>query len=147
MFSSLRSAVGLLSDVRSQYQYWKDLKGEEILIRTTSYKTKQADGREEIERFVSGVSGTISDVRSVPPGFLLEDVTEYIYLSEIGKFDPSTRQRSEAHEGWYLREGVRSVDQKFISFDEVSELEMLEDAENAEEPFREGGENYEFNDR
>ena len=122
-----------------QFQYWREYKGEEIQIRNYSAKRKEGgeNSRQAIQQTSYVVEGEIKKVMSVPPGFLLKDVTEYTYLSDYGIFSELGEMEFRVHEDQYRRQNIREVDEKFVSFDSIEQLEKAEHAEDAVEPFRE----------
>ena len=122
-----------------QYQYWREYKGENVQIRNYSAERETEDehNRRGVQQTSHVVEGEIKKVMSVSPGFLLKNVTEYIYLSDYEMFSAAAEFEYQTYEGQYSRQNIREVDEKFVSFDSIEQLEKVEHAEEAVEPFRE----------
>lgn len=134
-------ALGPLSNLfdsaSSYYEFWKDYKGERIQIRTHSLEIGEEE-RGKVQQTVRAIEGTVKSVQSHPPGFLLEDVEEYVIFSDVsvlwGSGSTEPQDFAPGPEG---RQSLREVDEKYVSFSIIEELETLESSEDAVEPFRE----------
>jgi hypothetical protein len=121
----------------SYYEFRKDYKGERVQIRTHSLDIGE-EKRGKVQQTIRVIEGTVESVQSHPPGFLLNDVEEYVVFSDvsvlwgIGSTEP--QDYAPGPEG---RQTLREVDEKYVSFSIIEELETLDSAENAVEPFRE----------
>jgi hypothetical protein len=130
----------LVDGASDYYEFWKDYKGEEILIRTYSVNVGglEAGDRGKIRQNSHIIRGTVADVTSFPPGFLLEDVEEYVELSDIHlMFGAGSKKPQGAAEGVMGKQTLREIDEKYVSFSAIDELETAEAADSATEPFRE----------
>jgi hypothetical protein len=135
------AALGALADLvdkASDYiEYWREHKGEEVVIREHSIRPG-LEKRGKIQQTSYITKGTVSKVLSLPPGFVLEDVEEVVAVSDFsmmfGAGSTKPQAISPTTEGEQV---VREVDEKFVAFSAIEELESAEDANNAKEPFRE----------
>lgn len=129
--------AGLLDDANNYFEYWRQYRGEEIVIR--EHKTiSDEEYSNWVQQRVYVIRGTVKKVMSMPPGFLLESVTESIVFSD-GKAT-WTANESEMHSfrpGAKGEQVLREVDEKFVSFSSINQLETADVADNAKEPFRE----------
>jgi len=122
------------------YEFWKEYKGEEILIRTHSINVGSvgAGDRGKIQQNTHIIRGTVTDVTSYPPGFLLEEVEEYVELSDLNlHFGMGSKEPQGFSEGVTGKQTLREVDEKYVSFNSIDELERAEAADSATEPYRE----------
>ena len=127
----------LVDGASDYYEFWKDYKGEEILIRTHSVNVGERGDRGKIRQNSHIIKGTVADVTSFPPGFLLNEVEEYVTMSDVSlKFHHSNKPQ-EAVEGVKGKQTLRKIDEKYVSFNAIEELETAEAADSATEPFRE----------
>jgi hypothetical protein len=129
----------LVDGASDYYEFWRDYKGEEILIRTHSVNIGGLDSgdRGKIRQNSHIIRGTVSDVTSFPPGFLLKDVEEYVELSDIHlMFGTGSKKPQGAAEGVMGKQTLREIDEKYVSFSAIDELETAEAADSATEPFR-----------
>lgn len=137
MFSQIRSFFGLWNNISEQIEYWEDFKGEEIWIRSHSLG-REDSGRSSFNQTTFIIKGTIDDVKSFPPGFLLNNVEEMVHMSDFEiLFGAGTTLGQDIQGAAQSRETIRKIDQKFISFDSINEIERGVHVESAEEPFRE----------
>jgi hypothetical protein len=138
--SALGPLTKIVNSASDYYEFWKDYKGEEILIRTHSVEIgeSESDDRGKIQQNTHVIRGTVSDVTSFPTGFLLEDVEEYVELSDLSlMFGLGSKYPQGAAEGIKGKETLREIDEKYVSFSAIDELERAEAADSATEPFRE----------
>lgn len=140
MISELRALLGVADSVSTQIEYWREYKGEEIVIRDYTATREENDSEigpssESIKQTTYVVRGTVDDVMSFPPGFRLRDVEEYIEVRDysilssagLGRYDsPAIVPGGRVY--------VREVDEKFVSFDSIKHLESGEEADNAQHP-------------
>lgn len=132
------AALSTLSDrLAGQLEFWREYEGERI--RIVQYELER--GEDGFQQTRHGVEGTIEDVMSHPPGFMLVDVSEFVATSDFHQLHGlgSTRPQGVA-EGPQSSLKTREIDRKFVSFRSIDELEFVEDAEEAIEPFREEAE-------
>ena len=135
------AALGALADLvdsAGEYiEYWREHKGEEVVIRKHILQ-HGSEKRGKIRQTSYITRGTVSNVLSVPPGFILKDVEEAVVISDLsmmfGMGSTEVQDVVPTSEGEQV---VRKVEEKFVSFSSIDELEKAEHAENAEEPFRE----------
>jgi hypothetical protein len=130
----------LVDGASDYYEFWKDYKGEEILIRTHSVNIGgiEAGDRGKIRQNSHIIRGTVADITSFPPGFLLEGVEEYVELSDVSlMFSVGSKKPQGAAEGVMGKQTLREIDEKYVSFSAIDELETAEAADSATEPFRE----------
>lgn len=130
----------LVDGASDYYEFWKDYKGEEILIRTHSVNVGGVESKDrgKIRQNTHVIRGTVSDVTSFPPGFLLEDVEEYVELSDVSlMFGAGSHKPQGKAPGIKGKETLREIDEKYVSFSAIDELERAEVADSAMEPFRE----------
>ncbi|WP_373190016.1 hypothetical protein [Halolamina sp.] len=135
------AALGLIQNIvdsaSNYYEFWKDYQGEEILIRSTSVEFG-GEGQRGVGRNVFVIRGKVKDITSYPPGFLLEEVEEYIEMSEVNLLHGwNPTEPADAKEGTQAKQTLREVDEKYVSFSSIEEVERAESAESAIEPFRE----------
>lgn len=136
MLSDISSALGVWSDVSEQIEYWRDFKGEEIWIRSHSIDRENSRGS-SFRQTTYIIKGEVKDVKSFPPGFLLTDVEEILHMSDFGVlFGPDSTTPENLSERSQAQETIREIDEKFVSFDSIDEVERGENVERAEEPFR-----------
>jgi len=127
----------LVDGASDYYEFWKDYKGEEVLIRSKSVNMGGPDDTGKISQRTHIIRGTVSDVTSFPPGFLLEDVEEYVELSDLSLlFGMGSTEPQDVAEGIQGKQTLRKVDEKYVSFNAIEELEPAEAADSAIEPFR-----------
>lgn len=137
MLSGITSLLRLSGQSWRQFQYWREFDGERIQIRSHSSKRgTDVDDREGIQQTNYVIEGDIEKVMSVPPGFMLKNVTEYIYLTDYSMVGFHENFEYQTHENRYNRQDIREVSEKFVSFDSIEQLEKAEHAEEAVEPFR-----------
>jgi len=137
------AALGPLSKIvdgaSDYYEFWKEYKNEEILIRTHSVNVGgiESNDRGKIQQNSHIIRGTVTDVSSFPPGFLLEDVEEYVELSDLSlMFGVGSNEPQGKAEGVKGKQTLREIDEKYVSFSAIDELERAEAADSASEPFR-----------
>jgi len=135
------AALGLIQNIvdsaSNYYEFWKDYQGEEILIRSTSVDFDGGDSR-GIGRNVYVIRGTVKDITSYPPGFLLEEVEEYIEKSNVHlMYGHGSTEPVDATEGSQAKQTLREVDEKYVSFSSIEEVERAKAGDSATEPFRE----------
>ncbi|WP_435551767.1 hypothetical protein [Natrinema sp. CGMCC1.2065] len=134
--SVLGPLAGVSESVSEYYEFWKEYKGEEILIRDHSV-TLDDDEKGKIKQNVHVIRGTVEDVTSFPPGFLLKDVEEYIELSNVSLlWGANSTTPLDAVGGSEGRQPLRKVDEKYVSFSSIEQIERAEVADDAIEPFR-----------
>ena len=93
--------------------------------------------RGKIQQNCHVVRGTVEDVVSFPPGFHLTDVEEYVELSDASLlFGMSSTEPQGVAEGNRGKQILREVDEKFISFSSIEQVELGDVADSATEPFR-----------
>lgn len=128
----LAGAAGTASEY---YEFWKEYKGEEILIRNHSISRggKKNNG---VRQNTHVIRGTVKDVTSFPPGFLLEDVEEYIEISNLNLQFGMEIEPVGVSEGTAGRQTLREIDEKYVSFNSINQIERAEAADSAIEPFR-----------
>lgn len=140
MPKELRVLKEVIAGATDYYEYWKDYKGERICIRTHSVETGE-DKRGQIRQNTHVIEGNVKDVTSYPPGFLLKNVEEYLLFSDAEmKFSRDPKAPVRTDEGIKAKEILREIDEKYVSFDAIEELERADIAEEASEPFREENE-------
>jgi len=138
MAEGLGQLKSLLDGATDYYEYWKDYKNERICIRTHSVQVGDGDKRGKIKQNTHVIEGTVEDVTSYPPGFLLTDVEEYVILSDASLlFGVGAAEPLDTAGGVSGKQVLREIEEKYVSFDAIEELERAEIAEEATEPFRE----------
>lgn len=124
---------GLIEKGSEYLEYWREHKGEEIVIRQHAL-----DPQDQYEQSSYLIRGTVSDVLSLPPGFVLVDVREMVSVSKVSvMWGPDSTEPLDTVPGHNAEEVVREVDEKFVAFSKIEELEKAEHYDNATEPFRE----------
>ncbi|WP_435074942.1 hypothetical protein [Halorubrum sp. HHNYT27] len=108
IFGELSSLLSLAKDVKKSYDYWKNYSGEEIIIQSVEFFEMEG-------RIKHGITGTVDEVQSVPPGFILKDADEFYNTEtfETGQYGIPIDGRSltgEHHE------------RIFISFDSIDRI-------------------------
>lgn len=137
MFSSIKSLLGIIDRASEQIEYWKEYQGTEICIRTHTLERGEEQGS-DFSQTSYIIKGTIEDVMSYPPGFLLSEVEEIVTMSAFELlFGAGTTEALDIQGGPEAFEVIREIDEKFVSFDIIEQLERRENVENAVEPFRE----------
>jgi hypothetical protein len=80
------AALGALADLvdgaGDYVEYWREHKGEEVVIRKHNIQPGLED-RGKFQQTTYITRGTVSDVLSLPPGFVLEDVEEAVVISDF----------------------------------------------------------------
>lgn len=143
MLTSIRSALGIFNRLSEQYEYWKEYKGQEIWIRSHNLErpvphSDRTTGGHRQTSYV--IVGTVEDVMSFPPGFLLKDVKELIVQSDFSLlFAAGATESQGIVEGGEAQEVIREIDRKFVSFDSIDQLERRGWVESSDEPYREEG--------
>lgn len=136
-FLSGVTALGKLYDRFSQQiEFWKGYSGQRIRIRqhTLDREDERGTGFKQTN-FV--VEGTVDDVMSFPPGFLLTDVVESVQMSDFSmSFTANSTKMYSTHPGPQGQQETRRIEQKFVAFDAIEELELAESSDDAVEPFR-----------
>lgn len=133
--TGLGTLANLMESAGEYIEYWREHKGEQVVIRKHSIQRQDGD---KIRQTSYITRGTVSNVLSVPPGFVLEDVDEAVVISDLSMM--FTAGSTEVHDVMPTSEGeqiVRETEEKFVSFSSIEELEKAEHADNAKEPFRE----------
>lgn len=141
MFSGIRSALGIFDRLSEQYEYWKEYKGKEIWIRRHDISRAPPDpdriGPGPHQQTVYVIRGTVEDVMSFPPGFLLKDVQELVVQSDFTlSFTVNETEAQNIIPGPEAQEIIREIDRKFVSFDSIDQLERGDWVENSREPYR-----------
>lgn len=121
-------------DIRKYQKYWSNYKGEEIVIRSVVDST---DGEGSVERLTYRqtervIRGTIQEVHSIPLGFKLTDVEEIVKVRDM-LISPDTAIESDRKPERLTWEGspIREVQEKFVSFSIIDELEIASDYDEA----------------
>ena len=138
VFTELKSILNLLGQADEQLEYWREYKGQEVVIREHTIDRIQTDERLEtpIQQTSFLIQGTIDEVMSFPPGFRLVDVKESVVNDDyVEKYTTEPPVLSYYSQGSYT---LREVDSKFVSFNAIEELEWAKDAEEAVFPVRDG---------
>ncbi|WP_232687185.1 hypothetical protein [Halobacterium zhouii] len=132
------SEIGILKEIlggaTDYYEYWKDYKGERICIRQ---QTIAAGGksRGSVKQNIYIIEGTVSNVTSYPPGFLLTEVEEYVQFRDT-EISLSAGNIMDAIAGVNDKQVLREVDEKYVSFDAIEEIEPKGASEAASIPFK-----------
>lgn len=140
ILSELNSLLGLANQVDKQIEYWREYKGEEVIIRKHNVqriREKKDVGPTEtrVQQTTYLVRGEVEDVMSFPRGFRLRNVTEYVVNDDYREsVVGGNQQLSPKINGTH---NVREINRKFVSFDSIEELEWAEDAEEETRPVRE----------
>ncbi len=133
----IESLISMSDRASEQLEFWREYKGEEILIRKHEIeRTKEERNGPDLKKIKQTsyiIRGEIEEVMSFPPGFRLKDVVENVVSDDYAVVhgDSVTDLLSGENETY----GVREIDRKFVSFDAIEELEWAEDADNAVMPF------------
>jgi len=136
MLGEIQSLLKLGGIASKQIEYWKEYEGEIIDIRYHSIGRKDSVGS-SFSQSTYIIRGEIKDVRSYPPGFLLNDVKEIIHVSDFEITYGADTTTSEKILGVnQTGEELRTIDEKFVSFDEIQQIERVTDVESADEPYR-----------
>lgn len=129
--------AGAAGSASEYIEFWREYKGEEILIREHSI-TAGAGKRGKIQQNTHVIRGTVKKVTSFPPGFLLSDVEEYIEFSDVHlMFGAGSTEPQAAAQGNEGKQTLREVDEKYVSFNSINQIEPASAADSAVEPFRE----------
>jgi hypothetical protein len=120
-------------------EYWRDYEGEEVLIRSHTLRRTEKNRdtgpkSSKIKETVRIIQGTVSDVMSFPAGFRLTDVREYVYTRDYSEVHSMGSLEYELRIANIGENEVRRVDEKFVSFDSIEELEWADNAEEATNP-------------
>jgi hypothetical protein len=127
-------ALSWLKQINKSYEYWKDYKGERVVIRTSETNYQGEDNIVKTE--IVEIEGTVDDVQALPPGFMLVDV-ERKYIQENNSMSFIMSGETMTSPGATGDMAIRSIDRKFISFSSIEELEFSEENEEAYNPMRE----------
>jgi len=71
------NAGKLTDEIKEAFDYWTEYRGEEIRIEYTQLEA-DADNPKTPVKITHGVEGTVSNVMSLPPGFVLTDAVEFV---------------------------------------------------------------------
>lgn len=77
----LLALQGLAGQISEKIEYWREYEGRTVTIEYVEYF-----GDEHMihpTKLTYGVEGTISDVRSLPPGFMLTDAVEFTHSESL----------------------------------------------------------------
>ncbi|WP_156105600.1 hypothetical protein [Halobellus rufus] len=113
MMSTIRTLTSLAKDVRKSYNYWKNYRGEEIVIQSVEFS--EMEGRVKY-----GITGTVDEVQSLPPGFILREAEEF-YNTETFE----TNQYGTPVEGRSLSGEYHN--KIFVSFDSIDRISFTEE--------------------
>lgn len=118
MLSGLSSLFSLAKDVKRSYDYWNNYKNENIVIQSVEFS--EMDGRIKY-----GITGTVEQVQSVPPGFILRDADEFYNTEtfETGQYGTPVEGRSLTGE---------HHDKIFISFDSIDRISFIRETTESE---------------
>ncbi|WP_311171792.1 hypothetical protein [Halobellus ordinarius] len=140
--SSLAAATSVISkasELSDHIEYWKQFAGEEIDVRTAEVARSYRDSGDEYIETVIIIRGTVTDVLSNPAGFLLSDVEEILRTRKLQR-SYSTAGYSETMTLESPDRNLRRVDEKFVAFSDINQLELTEVAEDADEEVEDSGE-------
>lgn len=136
----IKSLFSLANQLNTQIEYWKEYKGQEVIIGKHSVKRTREEQdigptAKRIQQTSYLIRGEVEDVMSFPRGFQLRNVKEYVASDDYRELStPESQKLSPTKSGTH---NVRQLDRKFVSFDVIEELEWAEDADNATKPQRE----------
>ncbi len=110
---ALSPLLSLVKDVKKSYEYWKTYRGEDIVIQSVEFSEMEG-------RIKYGITGTVDEVQSMPPGFILKDADEF-YNTETFE----TGQYGTPIEGHSLT--GEHHDKIFVSFDSINRISFVQD--------------------
>jgi len=114
---------GTLKDASKYYEFWDNYRGKRIQIRTESLKDD-----DDILLVTYVIEGEIEDVLSFPPGFRLVDVEQYVERKKVKNiYSPEGPQPADTLEHPVEITDLRSVDDKFISFSSIDQIEWVDE--------------------
>lgn len=133
----------LVKSFNQSLEYWETFEGERVFIRsqTTDRHPQPENGESQrLNQTAHIIEGEVAEILSAPPGFMLRDVHEVIRLSDLrvhGAAEDPTYTFVPDRQGM---EHTRQVEQKFVAFDAIEEIEFAEDDDGNQiefsEPFR-----------
>ena len=126
--------MGLADRASEQLEYWREYEGERILILHSSIRRESERHEEQVRLTNYIIEGDIDDVMSFPPGFRLKNVEEYI---DMTNYEYTVTNAFLDVEGKVrLRDDspVKEIEEKFVSFDSIEEIERLEHHKDITEP-------------
>jgi len=105
--------LSLVKDVWKSYKYWKTYRGENITVQSVEFSEMEG-------RIKYGITGTVEEVQSVPPGFILKDAEEFYNTEtfETGQYGTPIEGRSLTGE---------HHDKIFISFGSIDRISFVQD--------------------
>lgn len=119
------------SDAADYIQYWRNFKGKEVDIRAVTISKENAKSGNQAF-IIYTIRGTVSEVSGLPPGFILEDVEERVEERRVSTFQPASSTSGIPKEATEVAMSPRRVDEKFVSFSSIEELELTEVREGAD---------------
>ena len=138
ILSGLKNLLQVSDRVSEEIEFWKQYKDQEILIRRhTLERPANGESRDKINQVTHVVKGTVREVRTTPPGFLLSNVSEYVYLSDFEIMSLAGQMEYKTLANGFVKQELRTVPEKFIAFSSIEQLEKAEDVDKATEPLRE----------
>jgi hypothetical protein len=132
----LGGALSWIKEIQKSYEYWKEYKGERVVIRQVETSIT-GENEDLIRDKVIELEGEISDVKALPPGFMLTDVERRVSIKNNSLIFAVGKDEPEAIPGASGDMTVREIDRKFVSFNSINELEFLEDNREAFNPLKE----------
>lgn len=131
--STLSAGVGIISkatEITDYIEYWQQYKNQRIDVRASSMRPTMENDEYVEDVFI--IRGTVDEVLGQPAGFLLTDVDE---LHKRRKLDRShfSDGTSDTTVIDATTRRTRHVDEKVVAFSDISELEITDVAEDADE--------------
>jgi len=107
-----------------------------------SHVAEEQDSRKLVSYIIEG---TVEDTTTYPPGFELVDVEEFVLIGEVrAMYGVGSREPVDKISGRNERQDIRRVDERYVSFHSIDDVEVVEVAEQASGPFE--GEESESNE-
>lgn len=109
------SPLNLAQESKKAIDYWRRYKDEQIRIEYTQLQVPEASPQ-DIIKTTHGITGVVSKVMALPPGFLLQDA-EYFVNPENQSIEPVPQGGAYTeHKG-----------EMFVSFDSIENIVFEDD--------------------
>jgi hypothetical protein len=135
IFGEVGAVLDIYRKARESIEFVQEYEEERIRIRKPSFSMPNEE--QTSRRLVSYIiEGTVDDTTAYPPGFKLVNVEEFVLFGQVealygaGCADPldTVLERNE-------RQDIRQVDEKYVSFQSIEEVEIVKVSESAAGPF------------
>lgn len=134
IFSGISALMGLADRASEQLEYWREYEGERILILHSSISRRSGKNNEQVKLTNYIIEGDIDDVMSFPPGFRLKNVEEYVDMANYEYIVANGFLTTEGKIRLRDNSPIKEIEEKFVSFDSIEQIERLEHHKEITEP-------------